>query len=622
MTYRAEIDGLRAIAVSLVLLFHFFPASAGYGYVGVDLFFVISGYVITRQILPDLLEGSFSFAGFFARRIRRILPLVFCAILVTLAVGALLLLPTDFTRLTRSAFAVGTFWSNIFFWQDGGYFGGADKLKPLLHMWSLSVEEQFYIVFPAVLWLLARMGRRRPGVLLAGTLVISLVSLAAYAGLHAIGGATPAFFLMPSRVWQFGIGACLAILMHQGRLRPMPILAATGMAGIILSGTLALPAYVENLTVAAGGALFIAFAGGSSPLDRLMSAAPLRYLGTRSFSLYVWHWPIVAYLNYALVGGVPLPVMGAAALLCLAISEASYRLVEQPFRRRFPTRASFGLITATVVASLGVTAAYWARPPTGLMSLLAREIQTNFRCELSDLVPYGASRACLLGDPALPRTVAIIGNSHAQMYAGAFAEQTAAMGASVILVPLNGCMPTTSVNISSACLAAAARNLAAVLEDDTIRTVVIGTTYPDVPLFDAAGPVRPDAAPSRQQQALSDLIDILLARKDRVMLIGPIAIPGEDLPSILARSLRFGLITETEALDRLSVPRGAFDVRFADLISAFSAQLGPDFLRPDLLLCDESDCHFGSTEGSYFADSNHLGQLGIETVRPMFAGAP
>lgn len=617
MSYRAEIDGLRAVAVSLVLLFHFFPILAPYGYVGVDLFFVISGYVITRQIYPNLQAGTFSFSAFFARRVRRILPLVFFAIAATIGVGYFLLLPTDFDRMADSAFAVATFWSNIFFWRDGGYFGSADKLKPLLHMWSLSVEEQFYLVFPLLLWLLVLVGRKRPGVVLLGVVAISALSLAIYAGLHTIGGATPAFFLMPSRVWQFGFGACAAILLAERKLNPSAALALLGIGGIVASGAMALPIYAENLLITFAGALYIAFASGTGVMDRVLSSPVMRHVGTRSFSLYVWHWPIVAYLNYAFVGEVPTWILLFALACCFLMSEVSFRLIEEPFRRTYRTPASFALISASAVACIGIYLLYWSRPPSGLMSALAGQIQTNFRCEISDFVPYGASRACLLGDATLPRDVALLGNSHAQMYAEAIVERAGTQGSAVILVPLNGCLPTTSVNISSGCMALAERNLLTILEDESVKTVVIGTTYPDLDLVDRTGGIPQQDATARLQQALLELVDTLAERKERVVLIGPIAVPGFDLASILGRSLRFGLMTEPEALARLSVPRDQFDARFAGLIAALSARLGRDFVRPDLLLCDARDCHFGNAQGSFFADSNHLGAHGIRAVAPM-----
>lgn len=620
MKYRSEIDGLRAIAVSLVLIFHFFPTVTPNGFIGVDLFFSISGYVITSQIYRQMRDGDFSFRAFFLRRVRRILPLVFTVVTATMIAGYFILLPSDFEQLTASAVAVSTFWSNIYFWRDGGYFGSTDKLKPLLHMWSLSVEEQFYILFPPFLWLLFKLGRGGRLAILCGVGVMTAVSFVVYAGLHAIGGATPAFFLTPSRMWQFGFGAIVAILMAVRKTGGSPKLAMIAIAAVLMPGIFALPSYAANFVVAASGALYIATASGTSALDKVMSSPLMRHLGTRSFSLYVWHWPIVAYLNYAFVGGVPAGIMMLGLLLCLALSEISFRWIEEPFRRTYPTRASVWLICGAVAVGAGLVVLHSNRPAVGLMAALASQIQTNFRCKISDFVPYGASRACLLGDSWLPRDVALLGNSHAQMYAEAVVARADANGSSVILVPLNGCLPTPTLNVSPLCMTQASVNLRTILDDRSIRTVIIGTTYPERGLVDPNGSVPDETVDKRLEEAFIELVDTLSADNRRVILIGPLVFPGFDLPSELARSLRFGVITDAEAMAGMSVPRESFDARFGPIIDVFSQRLGNDFLRPDLFLCDRNFCHFGNELGSFFADPSHLGNHGIATIGPMLEG--
>ena len=215
MNYRPEIDGLRALAVGVILIFHFFPEYLRLGFLGVDIFFVISGYLISCQILQKKQEGSFSFADFYARRIKRILPASFVLVaLVTLAASQILL-QTDFDRYYPSAIASMTFWANIFFWRDGGYFGGNDELKPLLHMWSLSVEEQFYLFLPmALLATITVFGSSRLRFAIVAAASLSSLGLLVY--MTGIGGANPAFFLLPTRIWQFGLGCLVAIASVDG----------------------------------------------------------------------------------------------------------------------------------------------------------------------------------------------------------------------------------------------------------------------------------------------------------------------------------------------------------------------------------------------------------------------
>ena len=624
MNYRPEIDGLRAIAVSLVLIFHFFPTFVPNGFIGVDLFFTISGYVITRQIYRQIQDGEFSFQAFFARRVRRIMPLVFTVVTATMIAGYFILLPNDFTQLTESVVAVSTLWSNIFFWRDGGYFGSQDKLKPLLHMWSLSVEEQFYILFPSFLLLLTKFrhggGERGRWAALLGVGMMTCVSLFVYVGLHAIGGSSPAFFLTPSRMWQFGLGAIVAIWIADQKSSGSPQLSMIALAAVVFPGIFSLPSYAANFIVPISGALYIAIASRTNAIDKVMSSSLMRYLGTRSFSLYVWHWPIVAYVNYVFVNGIPAGFMILGLLLSVALSELSFRWIEEPFRRTYTTRASFMLICVALVVGSGLVVLHSLRAAEGLKGALASQIQTNFRCKISDFAPYGASRACFLGEPELPRDVALLGNSHAQMYAEVVVARADNNASSVVLVPLNGCLPTPTLNLTSHCMTQAATNLRAILDDIAIRTVIIGSTFPDRGLVDENGYVPDETLDGRLEEAFIELVDTLLARGRRVILIGPIAYPGFNLPSELARGLHFGDISVDEAVARLSVSRSTFYARFSPLIQEFTERLGPDFLRPDLVLCDKDFCHFGDEYGSFFADSNHLGIYGVSTIGSIFEG--
>jgi len=204
------------------------------GFLGVDLFFVISGYVITTQLQWQMRENKFSFLGFYTRRVRRILPLTFVVLLTTVIFGYFILLKADFSRLLDSAFATATFWANVFFWRDGGYFGGSDKIKPLLHMWSLAVEEQFYIVFPLTFWVFISLLKMRSIQLLAALTALTLLSLAGYLALEKIGGSSPAFFMMPTRAWQFGFGALAALIIADGWRRDSVTLSTISLVVLIL----------------------------------------------------------------------------------------------------------------------------------------------------------------------------------------------------------------------------------------------------------------------------------------------------------------------------------------------------------------------------------------------------
>jgi peptidoglycan/LPS O-acetylase OafA/YrhL len=354
--YRPEIDGLRAIAVSVVVLYHAGLGAPG-GFVGVDVFFVISGFLITSLIVKDLEAGTFTLAGFWERRIRRIIPALACVVLATLLAGWFMLLPNDFAELGRSAVYLGLFSANIYFWRSSGYFDGAAEQKPLLHTWSLAVEEQFYLVFPLLLVGLFAIPllRRRGGLLSLFGLGI-LVSLGASAwGVILRPDAT--FYLLPTRAWELLLGAAVALIpvpasagdgVFAGRIALTnnfrELLSSAALLGIILPswhytsdtpfpGIAALPPCLST-------ALFIWVTGVCSAESRVplvaraLSVRPLVFVGLISYSLYLWHWPLIAFSNYA---SMKPPSAGERWLLVVAsvlLAALSWRLVEQPFRTR------------------------------------------------------------------------------------------------------------------------------------------------------------------------------------------------------------------------------------------------------------------------------------------------
>ncbi len=616
--YRAEIDGLRAIAAMAVLLFHFFPDRLPSGYLGVDLFFVISGYVITNQLQKNLTDSNFSFVEFYSRRIRRILPLTFVVTTITLLAAAIILLRPDFEAVGKSAFATSTFWANIFFWRDGGYFGGADKLKPLLHMWSLAVEEQFYIVFPALLWLLVAKFRIGVRLLIAALLGLTILSFAAYIALIQIGGATPAFFLMPTRAWQFGVGAAVALAVGYGFVGKSAVIPAVALIAMLFF--LWLPAFnlISQLGITLGVGAYLLQSGNANASDRALSSPVMRYLGLRSFSIYLWHWPIIAFMSYAFVGEIPLIWKAGGVILTFALSEASYRMVEKPFRYTFSLNAAFGLIAVCAAAMIATYVYTTDSSNNKLEGRLASQIQTNFRCAISDFVPYGASRACILKEGGPTKNVAIIGNSHAQMYAPAILSKYADSDKGVTLIPLNSCTPTISLNVSVGCAKSALTNLDTLLADETIGTVYIGTTYGHDEVVTPDGKSVKDGDERKFVASLIELVDALEASGKDVRLVGPIAVPGYDFASEMSRKLRFGWVTAEMAQQAFIVPRKGHEEKFGNTIQTLENRLNGSLIRVDNYLCDADHCRFADAGGSYFADSNHLSEYGVAKVSKAF----
>jgi peptidoglycan/LPS O-acetylase OafA/YrhL len=338
VTYRPEVDGLRAVAVLAVILFHAGLRGFGGGYVGVDVFFVISGYLITLILVNETKKGSFSIVGFYERRARRILPALFAVILACLPVAWLGTSPAQLAEFARSVVAVCLFASNFFFWRTSGYFDAAVEEKPLLHTWSLAVEEQFYVVYPVLFLLLWRLGPRRFLALAAGGALLSL-------GLSEIGSRTQPvanFYLPIGRAWELLIGAMVAVsrLPERGDVSRgvKEAGAALGMALIAV----AVFAYgkktpfpgVYALVPTLGTALVLVFAGKDTPTGRLLSSGPMVGLGLISYSAYLWHYPLFAFFRIQAGRAPTLAEIAALIAATLLLAYITWVLVETPVRRR------------------------------------------------------------------------------------------------------------------------------------------------------------------------------------------------------------------------------------------------------------------------------------------------
>jgi peptidoglycan/LPS O-acetylase OafA/YrhL len=336
MNHRREIDGLRAVAVLPVLFFHAgLPGFSG-GFIGVDVFFVISGYLITGLVLADLDAGTFSIARFYERRARRILPALFLVTFCTIPVAWVLMLPDEFRRLGESAGALALFLSNFYFLSKVDYFAPAAELQPLLHTWSLAVEEQFYLFFPPLLAWLSRRGRGVTTAVLGALFAASLL-LAVWAGSE---NAERNFFFTGSRVWELAVGAFCAVAWHARSARPSQVLSLAGLAMIVA----AIPLFDRNtqnpglptLLPVVGTALVLVRGQRDTLVGALLALRPLVAIGLVSYSAYLWHFPVFALTRLALESAPPPALMAGLVVVSLGLAGASWRLVEQPFRRREP----------------------------------------------------------------------------------------------------------------------------------------------------------------------------------------------------------------------------------------------------------------------------------------------
>lgn len=410
LNYIDHIDGLRLIAVLLVMLFHARLGGFTGGYVGVDVFFVVSGFLMTR-ILRQTRFDLAGLGGFFAGRLRRTGPAYLVCVAVVTAVFAVVLLPVHLEKMAPSVLAAFVFLTNFVFYRTTSYFSPDLTFNPLLHTWSLAVELQFYLTYPIIIWIGLRLKRLNLVILAA-----ALISLAISAYLVQHGKVIAAFYLLPARYWEFMVGGLVATLPTAlQKRRPGPALSAIlSILALAVIGLCAMRYTSETpfpglaaLPVCLAAAILIQTADGFAPLRAALTAPPVRMLGQASYSIYLWHWPIIVLLDYGIFHGAvldaarPLIIFAGAILLGLA----SWRYVETPFRKKpspgtlvWPKRAALALcvVAASILAVASIkTRGLPARFPASVV-------------RLSDAyADVGAFRQCLAvkteGDPTFSR---------------------------------------------------------------------------------------------------------------------------------------------------------------------------------------------------------------------------
>ncbi len=344
MNYRKEIDGLRSIAIVPVILFHAGVPGFSGGYLGVDIFFVISGFLITNILLGNLEKDNFSITVFYEKRCRRILPALFFMLTVTTLFSWLFLNPSQFKSYSQSLFAVGSFSSNILFWLDSGYFDASAELKPLLHTWSLGVEEQYYIVAPLILYAAFKLGRPWLYLIFAGLTIASL-GLAEYVYTFDVNAN---FYLLPTRAWEMAIGSLAAVLDRHIQFKARNVISSVGLAATALPLFLfdqhtPTPSLLTLIPVC-GVALILLFARDQSYVAKLLSTRLLVWVGLLSYSAYLWHQPLFAFSRITTFEEPPMLWFAAMIGLTFVLAYFSWKYVEAPFRSKtkMPARVITG----------------------------------------------------------------------------------------------------------------------------------------------------------------------------------------------------------------------------------------------------------------------------------------
>jgi len=617
--YRADIDGLRALAVGAVVLYHFgFPFVAG-GFVGVDVFFVISGYLITGIITEEVRAGTFRYSAFYERRVRRIVPAATVMIGATLLVGVLFLMPAELDDLARSAGSALVSLSNVYFWTQAGYFDVSAEARPLLHTWSLAVEEQFYLLYPVFIGLMVRWAPRH---LARGVGAMTVGSFVACV-LATQWAPSSAFYLAPFRAWELGLGAlvrCGGIWMPGSR-GAREALAGGGLVAIVAAIVAMAPAdpfpgWRALVPCLGTAAVILAGRAGPTLAGKALTLRPIVFVGLISYSWYLWHWPLRVFdqlLNPlgrgpGFIDRAPLLLAGSFALAVL-----SWRLVERPFR----DRARWGARRAISVAGGGTAVLAGAAivivglrglparfPPEAvrLAAYLQYDEAAAFRsgtCFLTSRDARGAlADECLRARPGQP-SVLVLGDSHAaQLWYGL---DRAMPGHAILQATASGCKPTMrhAATEDRRC----ARLIARVYGD-------IEQLRPDVILL--AGRWREGSLPF-----LPESLSALKRSGARVILLGPELEYDTPLPRLLAAAVVAG--DRSLPAGHLSQVTGAMEPR----LSAIASRAGVEFLSLTPALCPQAECMTvtGSGVPVQFDAVGHLTREGSVLVGAYLAQA-
>jgi peptidoglycan/LPS O-acetylase OafA/YrhL len=657
MQYRREIDGLRALAVVPVILYHAgFQAFRG-GFVGVDVFFVISGYLITSIIYEDVQRGSFSLSRFYERRIRRILPALYLVMLVCILFAWLWLLPAAMEDFAKSIIAVTLFISNILFWRSTDYFSPDIENFPLIHAWSLSVEEQFYVLFPLLLASCARMDRRRLITLVA---LFSALSL----GLAEFTSKTYPefdFYLLPTRAWELGVGAIIALIPHvspspQFRLIKRWIAEAASLTGFILL-TYSIFRFDHNipfpslwaLVPVVGTALLLVFATADTHCGRVLGIKPLVGIGLISYSAYLWHQPLFAFTRIRLQSAPPTIAMVLLSAATLALAYVSWRFVELPFRDRRHLPRRFVFLNASSVAGVLVF--------VGAITLVFHGLPNRYSPPISAMLAWKKyqpprlneclgsvesfirpENSCVYNSNFEPR-VAIWGDSHSAVLANELGEALRKEKVALRQFSYTGCPPIRGIHFIEPSYQICPQFNELVFsyieshpEISTIILVSRWSLYTDGRRYNNGeggegpnGPAMLALPTSRGVEFIDDPkrvsvigsifrtdIDTLLKLGKKVVLVYPIPEMGRDVPSYLARKKIFGNDQE----EPFSVSFGFFKER----TRAFREQIdrlpdGPNLLRirPEKTFCNTifaNRCLGEIDETPLYYDDNHLNNIG------------
>lgn len=651
--YRPDIDGLRAIAVLGVVLFHAGVPGISGGYVGVDVFFVISGYLITNILLRDLNLENYSIAHFYVRRARRILPALFVVLVATFLLGWFWLLPLEYKQLSSQALSVLFFISNWIFWRQSGYFDTAAELKPLLHTWSLAVEEQFYLFWPLILWLVFYKTHRLKLIFWIMISISFLISC-----YLVIFKPNAGFFLIQSRAWELFIGAGLIVYndLPKRLINYRNSISTTGLMLILLSYVFlnkssTFPAW-NAIWPCLGTALLIS-AGPSASVNRLLQLPWLVTIGLMSYSLYLWHWPLLTFIRIVHFGELPLNKALVAVVISFFLARLTWQFVEQPFRRGNPTesnrliltRYTLGLCLITLLAlAVKMGDGIQSRMPQRVVDaqLAAKDVnQAREKCHLGlDQADLPIAEECITGNTNNVE-VLVWGDSHAEALTPGFSQTKVMTGLGIRQTTKTSCPPLLGVSIIRGtqsynnCVEFNQAVFEYLAQTPKIKTVILSARWPVYVNESGFGiPEIISQAPKHKLQTLANNEKISLTGEQafahslkitigklkqlnkQVVVIGSVPEMQVDIPSCLARKRLYNQPESECGLDTVQVQErlSATD----HWISQAANNLNIKAYFPSDVFCSKTCIVIDDIDQILYYDHNHLSAKGSTVLLNRF----
>lgn len=623
LAYRRDLDGLRGIAVAAVVAYHLdFPFAPG-GFVGVDVFFVLSGFLITSIIASELEAGTFSIAGFYDRRIRRIVPaLVFvCAATTVLALA--FLLPDELKQFASSLVATALSISNFWCLLHSGYFDPSAHVQPLFHTWSLSVEEQFYIAFPLLLLLVHKYLRGWLGITIWLLFAVSLMASVGRVEMHPRG----TFFLLPTRAWELLCGSIIAL-----GFIPGPACRWQREAGNVL-GLLAIAVSVFGYTAAtpfpgaaallpcAGAALIIwgGQGGKENTSARILTVRPLVFLGLISYSLYLWHWPLIVFANLLNVETLTEFQKFAVAGTSIALAALTWRFIEQPFRRRgasgftrtailwsgFLSLGSLAVVSLVIISLQGVPGRFEQR----VLDLAdAKRDASPFRtkCHFIGPTEHAYDATCVLGG-TLPPKVIVYGDSHGIEMSAALGALAKSREESVRQITATACPPAVGFPLVTSPLDTGKW---CVPHNEAMLAKLVSIA-PATIIIAANSLAWSDYEPERYWRGIRTTLVTLSGVGHRLIVLGPMPrLPNHmPAPATVARWTSLG----NDPADFKFSP----DRKFGDVdakLKSIASEVDATYVPVAPLFCKDDRCNAYLEEGVLYYDDNHVSMLGAVII--------